>query len=842
VRSSAADEGAVKIGQPLARVEDERLLRGGGRYVSDRIATSKALRIKVLRSSHAHAQILSVDIKRARTLSGVVDVLTADDIKQIRDLPCDWLAPGMEVVCQHPVLARDRVRYVGQPIAAVAAETVHAAEDALEAMRVEYARLAAVVDQESAIKEGAPRLHDEAPSNIAFRYRRAGGDVARAFAEADLVIRRRLTNNRVTAASLEGRAVLSDFDVRSGHLTHYTSSQLPHAHARALGNCLGLPLHKLRLVAPDIGGGFGGKLAFYAEDVLCALLSMRTGQPCAWMEGRRESFVATTHGRDHIQYVELAARRDGLILGLRARLIVDLGAYALGMGPGVPAINTGTGVTGQYQIANVDAEIIGVYTNRTPTGPYRGAGHPEATFLIERMVDTLARQLGRDPAEVRRRNFVRPSAMPHKLATGFTLDSGDYAANLDAALKLIGYAELRRRQARLRDEGRFLGIGVASFAEGSGAAPSLAMGAVGFRRSGHESARVVVHSDGRVTVFCGTQATGQGHSTSLAQIAASVLGIALEAVEVVEGDTQSVPFGTGTFNSRSMAVGGSAVLIAARRIMGKVTKIAAYRLQRRPSDLVYQNGVFRPRAHAGGPASLTHMAMRTAQKVLPVIFKRRSGFDLPLLPRDVEAVSFEEVARQAHLGHELPLGMTPGLDETHVFDPKDLVFGYGAHVAVVEVDPETGHVGLLHHAVVDDCGRVINPLLTDGQVHGGAAQGIGQALMEVLVHGRDGEPLTTGFSDYAMPHAVDLPLFETGHTENPTKLNPLGARGVGEGATIGATPAIANAVLDALEPLGVSDIEMPMTPMRVWRAIERARRGRTLTTAPVGEPTQPGDR
>jgi aerobic carbon-monoxide dehydrogenase large subunit len=818
---------ADPIGQPVLRLEDERLLRGGSRYVSDLIATSRALRVKVLRSARAHARIPVVDIGKAGTYPGVVDVLTGDDLENIGDLPCDWLAPGMEVVRKHPVLARDRVRYVGEPIAAVAAETAHAAEEALAAIHVEYERLTAVVDQDLAIEPNAPRVHDEVPNNVAFRYRRAGGDVARAFAGADLVIRRRFTNNRVTAAALEGRAVLSEFDVKSGHLTHYTSSQLPHAHARSLGQCLGLPLHELRLVAPDIGGGFGGKLGFYAEDVLCAVLSIRTGRPCAWAEGRKESFLATTHGRDHIQYVELAARRDGSILGLRVRLVVDIGAYALGMGPGVPAINTGTSVTGQYWIPNVEVEVIGVHTNRTPTGPYRGAGHPEATFLIERMVDILARQLGRDPAEVRRQNFVRPAAMPHRLATGFTLDSGDYAANMDAALKLAGYAEARRHQARLRDEGRYLGIGLATFSEGCGAAPSRAMGAVGFRRAGHESARVMVHPDGRATVFCGTQATGQGHFTTLAQIAASVLGIAVEAVEVVEGDTRSVPFGTGTFNSRSIAIGGSAVYLAARKILEKVTKIAAFKLQRRARDLVYEDGVFRPRAHAGAPASIAHSAKRTAQKVLPFIFKRRSGFDLPAPPRDVGFVSFAELAQEAHLGHDLPLGMVPGLDETHVFDPKDLVFGFGAHVAIVEVDPETGHVGLLRHVVVDDCGRVINPLLADGQVHGGAAQGIGQALMEAVVHARDGEPLVTSFSGYAMPHASDLPMFETGHTENPTRLNPLGVRGVGEGATIGATPAIANAVLDALEPLGVTEIEMPMTPMRVWHAIERAQRNRT---------------
>jgi carbon-monoxide dehydrogenase large subunit len=452
------------------------------------------------------------------------------------------------------------------------------------------------------------------------------------------------------------------------------------------------------------------------------------------------------------------------------------------------------------------------------------------------MVDELSRELARDPADVRRMNFVSPSAMPHRLPTGFTLDSGDYAANMDTALARASYADLRRQQSQLRSEGRYVGIGIATFSASSAVGPSMANRAIGFKRAGHESARVVVHADGSATVFCGTQSTGQGHATSLAQIAGSVLGIALDGIEVVEGDTQAVPFGTGTFNSRSTAVGGSAVYLAARKVMDKAREIAAFKLQLRPRDLTYENGVFRAKPHAGATASIAHSTKRVAQKVIPVVFKRRSGFALPAADREVDAVTFADIARDAHLGHDLPLGMPPGLDETHFFDPKDILFDYGAHVVVVEVDSETGHVGLLRHVVVDDCGRIINPLLVEGQIHGGAAQGIGQAVMEAVVHGDDGEPLVNGFSDYAMPHASDLPAFETSHTEVRPKVNPLGARGVGEGATIGATPAVVNAVLDALAPLGVADIQMPMTPMHVWRAIARARAAATTAG------TQEGDR
>jgi carbon-monoxide dehydrogenase large subunit len=695
-----------------------------------------------------------------------------------------------------------------------------------------YETLPAVADQEAAIEEGAARLHDAAPGNIGYRYRRSGGDIDRAFAEAEVIVRRRLINNRVAPSPLEGRVVLSEFDPQAGRLTHYTSSQLPHVHARALGQCLDLPLHKLRLVAPDIGGGFGAKLGFYAEDVICAVLSMHTGRPCAWAEGRGEAFLATTHGRDQVQYAEVAARRDGRITGLRTRLLADIGAYALGMGPGVPAINTGFSVTGPYDIPHVETEVVGIYTNRTPTGPYRGAGHPEATFLIERMVDELARELALDPAEVRRVNFVPPSAMPHQMPTGLTLDSGDYAANMDTALELAGYRELRARQATLRAEGRYLGIGLVTFSENSGASPSIGMGSLGFRRAGHESARVVVHSDGRATVFSGAQSTGQGHATSFAQIAADVLGIAPDDVEVVQGDTQAVPFGTGTFNSRSMALGGTAVSEAARKVLDKVRRIAAHKLQRRPEDLIYDNGVFSPVTHPGVVASVAHVTKRTQDKVVHAVFRRRSGIDLPAMERDATHVSFADVAHEAHLGHDLPLGMAPGLDETVFFDPADMPFAYGTHIAVVEVDVETGQVALMRHIVVDDCGRIINPLLAEGQVHGGAAQGIGQALMESMVHGVGGEPMVGGFGEYAMPHATDLPAFEAAHTETPTKLNPLGARGVGEGATIGATPAVVNAVLDALAPLGVTEVSMPMTPMRVWQAIERAREGRGGPAAP----------
>ena len=783
LRSSAHDG----IGASLPRLDDERLLRGGGRYVTDVIARSKADRVKVLRSPFAHARVTSIDASRALTRPGVLAVITGHDARDLAPVPCDWVPPGMTQVPEQTVLASDRVRYVGEPVAAIVASSAAAAAEALEYVDVTYEVLPAVANQEAAMAAGAPNLHEGVPDNVAHRYEQSAGDTARAFAEADVTSSRRFVNNRVAPAPLEGRAVLSDYDGVTGKLTHWSSSQRPHFHAQALSRSTGIPLHRLRFLTPDVGGGFGAKLGFYPEDVLCALLSMRTGRPCAWIEGREEAFLATTHGRDHVQYVELAAGRDGVVTGMRCRLVADLGAYAFGMGPGVPPYNAGVSVTGQYRIPNVEVEVVGVFTNRTPTGPYRGAGHPEATFAIERALDELSFSFGMDPAEIRRVNYVAPREMPHKLFSGLTLDSGDYAANFEAALRLGDYQGLLTWRDEARARGRLVGVGLATFAEGSSVGPSSGTKASGFRHAGHESARVVVHADGTATVFSGTQDSGQGHGTSLAQIAAQTLGLAPEAIALLQGDTRAVPFGTGSFNSRTMAVGGSAVHLASERLLEKIRRIAAHILQRTAEDLEYQAGTFRVRG---------------------------SG----------EGVTFAEVARVAHLGQDLPVETPPGLDESATFEPSGMAFSYGAVIAAVEVDEETGHVALLRFVMADDCGRLINPMLAEGQAHGGAAQGIGQALMEAVPYGGSGEVLVAGFDDYALPHADDLPAVEMSHTETPSPLNPLGAKGAGEGATIGSTPAVANAVIDALRALGVQDVTMPMTPMNVRRAIEAAQR------------------
>ena len=553
---------------------------------------------------------------------------------------------------------------------------------------------------------------------------------------------------------------------------------------------------------------------------------MRFGAAIRWEESRSEGFLATTHGRDHLQEVVLAADRDGRIRALQVRLTADLGAYAIGMGPGVPAINAGLSVSGPYRIDDLSVEVVGVYSNRTPTGPYRGAGHPEATYLIERAIDDLAATLGQDPAEVRRRNLLSPGDLPRRLPTGFALDGGDFAATMDKVLAMGRDAGLAARRAAAPD-GHARGIGLAVYSELSGAAPSMGKGAVGFRRAGHESARLVMHPDGRVTLFSGTHSQGQGHATALAQIAAQVLQVPEADIAVVQGEAGRIPFGTGTYNSRSMAVGGAAVHRAARQVLARARRIAAGQLGCRPRDLAYRDGRFI--APSGPGAALRRRVAALGRRVKGRVFRRLTGLTLPSarapLPGPAADIPIADVARLAHLGHDLPLGMAPGLEAVASFDPRGMPAANGAHLALVDVDLESGEVRLLEHLAAEDCGTVINPLLAAGQVHGGIAQGAGQALMEAMVHDPEGQPLSGSFGDYAVPRAADLPSFGTGHVVTPSRLNPLGARGIGEGGAIGAPPAIVNAVLDALRPHGVAALDMPLTPERIWRALQAARDG-----------------
>lgn len=625
------------------------------------------------------------------------------------------------------------------------------------------------------MNSGAPVLHPELGTNVCFTTVYRGGNVDEAFAQADAAVNLRLINQRLIPSAMETRGVVAQY--KGDELTIWTSTQIPHVVKTTLAEVVRLQEHRIRVIAPEVGGGFGSKLNVYGEEGLVGVLAVALGRPVKWVETRRENFMATTHGRGQINYVELAAKRDGTITGLRVRVIADLGAYCQLYTPGVPT-NTGLMACGCYRIPNALAEVIGVFTNRTPTDAYRGAGRPEAAFLIERAIDALARTLNLDPAEIRRRNFIPPDAFPYKTATGATYDSGNYARALDKALSLVTYDALREEQKQLRALGRYVGIGLASYVEVTGQAAGA-----GLPEGNWESATVRVEPTGKVTVLTGSSPHGQGEETTFAQIIGDRLGVPLDDVVVLHGDTRAVPHGVGTFGSRSTPVGGSAVFVASDRIRDKAVRIAAHLLEASVSDVVVDG---------------TRFAVRGSPD---------------------RAVEFKDVARMAYKAYKLPPGMEPGLEVTHFFVPSERVYPFGTHVCVVEIDPETGEVTFRRYVAVDDCGKILNPLLVAGQVHGGIAQGLAQAVYEEAVYDDEGQLLTGSFVEYAVPKAAQVPALDLDHTITPSPHNPLGVKGVGEAGTIGATPAVVNAILDALGPFGVTHLDMPLTPQKIWKAI-----------------------
>ena len=783
------------FGTAIRRREDPRLIMGRGTYTDD-IRLPGMVHVAFVRSPHAHARIVRIDASRAWAVPGVVAVWTAADLAGLGPLSTAWLIPDAQLkTVTRPLLARDRVRFVGEPVAMVVAEDRYAAFDAAERVEVEYEVLPAVVDQEQAIRPGAPVLHDEAPGNIAFHWKAGNAEATQqAIAEAErspdgVVVRQRLRNHRLIPTAMETRAAVAQFHPGTGELTVWMTSQNPHIHRFAFSALLGVPEHKLRVVAPEVGGGFGSKIAVYPEEVLVAHAARRLGRPVKWSELRRENYLATTHGRDHVQEVVLAGRRDGTLTAIYVKAIANLGAYLSTAAPGVPTILFGPIVTGPYHIPHASVEVVGVLTNTTPVDAYRGAGRPEATYLMERMVDLFAREIGLDPAEVRRRNFVARDAFPYTNAMGLQYDSGDYSRALERALELAGYQQLRQSQQEARRQGRYIGIGLSSYVEVCGLGPSQAAGALGFQGGLWESALVRVHPTGRVSVYVGTSPHGQGEETTFAQVVAEELGLSVEDVDVVHGDTATTPMGWGTYGSRTTPVGGAAVALAARRVVEKARRIAAHLLEAAEQDVVFEGGRFFVR---GAPE---------------------------------RARTFQEVALQAHLAWNLPQGVEPSLEASAFYDPSNFVFPFGTHVCVVEVDVETGEVKLLKYVAVDDCGRVINPLLVDGQVHGGVVQGIGQALWEYAHYDSSGQLVTGSLLDYALPRASQLPELVTDRTETPSPHNPLGVKGIGETGTIAATPAVVNAVCDALAPFGVRHLDMPLWPQRVREAVERAKGG-----------------
>lgn len=767
------------VGKPIKRKEDPRLIRGIAHYVDD-LTLPGMLHMGVVRTPYAHARIRGIDVAKAKTVSGVAAVLTAADLGDaIGAVPCAGQIPDMKPA-PRPVLASNEVRFAGEGVAVVLAADRYALRDAMELVDVDYEPLPVVVDPEKAIRKDSPRVHDSLADNIAYRWELEGGDLRKAFRQADRVLKLRMTNQRLIPTSMECRAALAQYDPGDNLLTLWSSSQIPHLLRTQIATMLNFPEPSVHVIVPEVGGGFGSKLNVYPEEALVSHLAMRVGRPVKWTESRRENFLATIHGRDQICEMEFAVQRDGLLLGLRARIIADLGAYFQLLTPIIPTL-TGLMIGGCYRLPNLKVEITGVLTNKMATDAYRGAGRPEATYFIERGIDFVAAELKKDPAELRRKNFPKPKEFPYATATGLIYDSANYQGALELALKKAGYKALRREQAAARQKGRYIGIGLSTYVEICGMGPSSAMPAGGW-----ESATVRIEPTATVRVLTGTSPHGQGEETSFAQIVADGLGVGVEDVAVVHGDTSAVPYGIGTFGSRTTAVGGAAIYRCVERLREKLLKIAGHLMQEDPAKLVL-----------GGKK----------------VFSRRS-------PK--KSMQLADVVAAAYVAKTLPPGVDPGLEATDFFEPPNFTYPFGAHVAVVEVDPETGDVKLIKYVAADDCGKVINPMLVDGQVHGGIVQSIGQALLEGAVYDEEGQLLTGELTDYALPRAADVPWMETCRTVTPTPVNPLGVKGVGEAGTIGAAPAIVNAVVDALSKFGVRHIDMPLRRERVWKAIRAA--------------------
>jgi aerobic carbon-monoxide dehydrogenase large subunit len=787
------EKDSVRVfGVSVKRREDPRFLTGRGRYTDD-ITLPGTVYAGFVRSPHAHARIRGIDATRAKQSAGVVAVYDGRDLAKagVNALPPGWLHADMKIGDRR-VLATDTVRYAGEGVAVVIADTPARARDAAELVDVDYEPLPAVIDPEQAFAEARPCVvHDCAPENCCFEWALGNREETdAAFARAAHVVKRKLINNRLIPNAIEPRASLASYDRGSDELTLYVTSQNPHVHRLIMGAfVLGIPEHRFRVISPDVGGGFGSKIFIYPEECVVSWASMQLGVPVKWTAERRESFLTDAHGRDHVTDAEMAFDADGKIIGFRLKTIANLGAGLSLFGPAIPTYLYGTLLAGQYAIPAIHVTVNGVYTNTTPVDAYRGAGRPEACYAIERMVDLGARTLGMDPAEIRRKNFIRKDQFPYQTPVALVYDSGDYEPALDRALEMVGYRELRAEQEKLRNQGRYLGIGLSSYIEACGLAPSHVVGSLGAQAGLYEAGTIRVHPTGKVTVLTGTHSHGQGHETTFAQIVADRMGIGVDDIEVVHGDTGRIPFGMGTYGSRSGAVGGSALVLSLDKVIDKAKRIAAHLLEAAAEDIEFEGGKFFVR---GSPD---------------------------------RAKALGEVSLAAYLAHNLPADMEPGLDETSFFNPSNFVFPFGTHVAVVEIDADTGKTSILRYVAVDDFGNVINPMIVDGQLHGGIAQGVAQALWENAVYDENGQLLTGSLMEYAVPKADMLPMFETDRTVTPSPVNPLGVKGAGEAGTIASTAAIANAVMDALAPFGIEHLDIPLTPPKVWHAIQNARRG-----------------
>ena len=776
------------FGSGIRRREDPRLITGSATYTDD-FALPGMVHAAMLRSPHAHARIRRINTDAAKQAPGVLAVYTGQDIcPGLKPVPCAWLLPNANLkIAVYDSICSETVRYVGDIVAVVVADTTYQAYDALDLIDVDYEALSSVTDPELALKPGAAQLHADVPNNEAFHWVVAGGDVDAAFKNAEVVIKERIVQQRLIPNAMEPRAALAQWSGASGELTVWNTTQNPHILRFLSSVVTGVPEDKLRVIAPEVGGGFGSKIAAYPSDFITMFCAMQLGRPVKWNETKSENFQATTHGRNHIQEVELAAKKDGTILGLRATSWSGMGAYLSTAAPGIPTILHGLMLSGVYTVPAIKEDVYGVYTNGTPVEAYRGAGRPEATFMIERMVDKLAKAIGADPVDVRLKNMIPRFENGHAVITGLSYDSGDYPAQLKKLTDHIKYTDLRREQQEARAKGRIMGIGIATYVEICGLGPSQVAGAIGFQGGLWESAIVRFHPTGKVHVFIGASPHGQGEETTFAQIVSSMLGVGVDDVKVVHGDTETTPMGWGTYGSRTTAVGGAALALATRKIKEKAKIIAAHLLEAAAEDMDYADGKFFVK---GSPD---------------------------------KAKTIQDIALMAHLCWNMPAGLEAGLEASMFYDPPNFTYPFGSHFALVEIDPETGHIDLKRYVAIDDCGPQINPVIVAGQVHGGVVQGIGQALWEEAVYDDNGQLVTGSLLDYALPRADLLPEIEVLSTVTPSPHHPLGLKGIGEAGTIASTVAVYNAVMDALGPLGVETIQMPMTAERVWRAMQQKR-------------------
>jgi aerobic carbon-monoxide dehydrogenase large subunit len=789
-----------EVGKARRRKEDARLITGRTTW-TDNMVLPGMLHIAVVRSPVAHARITGVDVSAAQQAPGVVAVFTGRDFADEQgSIPCAWPVTPDMVNPGHPSIAVDSVNHVGEAVALIVARSKVAAQDAVELVDVDYDVLPPVLHMEEAIKDGADLVHDHLDSNTSFHFvfdggeAGAAGDTEQAFADADVVVSRRFVQQRLIPAFMEPRSVV--VQPQGDNFTLWSSTQIPHILRVMLALVTGVAEHKLRVIAPDVGGGFGGKLQVNPEEVLTLLVARRLGKPVKWTETRSESLMTAHHGRDQIQYVDIAADREGNVKGLKVRILADMGAYLRLVSPGIPILGAFM-FNGIYKFPAYRFECDGIFTTKTPTDAYRGAGRPEATFAVERIMDELAIELGMDPLELRRKNWIKADEFPFTTCAGMTYDSGDYDAATDQALQLIGYDELRAEQQRRRESGDpvQLGIGFSTFTEMCGLAPSRVLGSLAYGAGGWEQASIRMLPTGKVEVVTGSSAHGQGHETAWSQLVADQLGVPFEDVEVLHGDTSISSRGMDTYGSRSLVVGGVAVVKAAEKVVAKARRIAAHLLEASEEDLDFSGGSFSVRGTPG------------------------------------TGISIQELALATFAAHNYPEGIEPSIDAEATYDPENFSFPHGTHICAMEVDTETGLVKIRKYACVDDVGTIVNPLIVEGQVHGGLAQGIAQALYEEAVYDDDGNLTTGTFVDYLVPSAADLPHFDTGNTVHTAPGNPIGAKGVGEAGCIASTPAVVNAALDAVRHLGVSDIQMPLTPERVWRAIHRGGDGGDRATA-----------